>query len=53
MIFFPYYIPFSHSIGKVISVLSPSRMQQQRRLGSRFTSMSLVKSVDNNKLAAV
>lgn len=39
--FFPHYILFSQSIGKVISVVSPSRMQQQRRLGSRFTSMSL------------
>lgn len=39
--FFAHCFPFSHCIGKVISVLSPSCMQQQRRLGSGFTSVSL------------
>lgn len=39
--FFSHNFLFSHSTGEIISVLSPSCMQQQRRLGSRFTSMSL------------
>lgn len=42
LFFFFFLIIFhSHSTGEIIFVLSPSCMQQRRRLGSRFTSMNL------------
>lgn len=40
-LFFSLHFPFSHPTGEIISVLSPSCMQEQRRLGSRLAAMNL------------